>query len=268
MYSNLKLNYNTAIKFVFILIFFSIFTSIIVNIFYYLLHLKIPENLLFPILYITPFILFFSFIYYNNKNIILNFSNFISEWHIYPLIIIITFCGIIITNYISFIIPHDNIFLEDMYKKMEKIIDNQSKYPISLIISTVIFAPICEEFFFRGILLNGLVNNKIHPIKAIIFSSFLFGIIHMNPWQFVGGMIMGSTFGIIYFYTKSIFNCILLHSINNMLAITSILYKYENNQKVIIDVNIWTFIFSFLIIIICINALIHQTKKNKKISYF
>lgn len=264
----LKLNYNIAIKLVVILIILSIFTSIISNFFYYFLHLRIPINLLFPILYITPFILFFYFMYYNNKNMILNFSNFLSEWQIYPLIIIITLCGIIITNYISLIIPHDYALLEPIYKKMEQIIDVQSKYPISLIISTVIFAPICEEVFFRGILLNGLLNNNINPIKAIIFSSFLFGIIHMNPWQFIGGMIMGSIFGIIYFYTKSIFNCILLHSFNNMLAITSILSKYETHQKMILDVNIWTCILSFIIILISINALIHQTKKNKKISYF
>lgn len=54
----------------------------------------------------------------------------------------------------------------------------------------VIAAPILEELIFRGIILNGLLK-KYSPIKSIIVSSVLFGIVHLNPWQFVSASIIG-----------------------------------------------------------------------------
>lgn len=266
-----KIGYKQSIKFVFILILFSILTSFLNTLCLYIFNIVKIKCILFPLIYLTPFILFFIFFFLKMKKTNfwdifypLKFSNF----KIYPLIIIITICSMIITNYLSSIIPSSN-YIENMYRKMEKIIYNQLNCPISLIISTTLLAPICEEIFFRGIILQGLLNNKIHPFKAILFSSFLFGFVHMNPWQFIGGIIIGSIFGIIYLYTKSIFNCILLHSLNNLIAIISIIDKNKNEDIILsfIDKNIYIFIITFIIIIICFYALIYQTKKNKKINF-
>ena len=46
-----------------------------------------------------------------------------------------------------------------------------------------IAAPILEESIFRGIILDGLLK-KYSPLKSILVSSILFGIVHLNPWQF------------------------------------------------------------------------------------
>lgn len=84
-------------------------------------------------------------------------------------------------------------------------------------ISMVIAAPILEELIFRGIILDGLLKSY-SPVKSIIISSLLFGIVHLNPWQFISAMIIGVFSGWIYYKTKKISLSILIHMVNNGLA--------------------------------------------------
>ncbi|WGS82276.1 MAG: CPBP family intramembrane metalloprotease [Candidatus Karelsulcia muelleri] len=92
-------------------------------------------------------------------------------------------------------------------------------YPNTFIPIFTLLAPFCEEIFFRKIILNELLIHKVHPIKAIILSSFLFGFIHNNPIQFINGVILGIIIGINYVITFSIKNCIIIHSFNNVIFI-------------------------------------------------
>ena len=84
-------------------------------------------------------------------------------------------------------------------------------------IAIVIAAPIIEELIFRGIILNGLLQ-RYSPIKSIILSSILFGIVHLNPWQFVGALIIGMFSGWVYYRTKKLSLSILIHLVNNLVA--------------------------------------------------
>lgn len=81
-------------------------------------------------------------------------------------------------------------------------------------ITTVIAAPIFEELIFRGIILDGLLK-RYSPLKSILFSSFLFGIVHLNPWQFVSAMIIGCLSGWVYYRTKNLIYSIFIHMVNN-----------------------------------------------------
>ncbi|XMD31624.1 MAG: lysostaphin resistance A-like protein [Candidatus Karelsulcia muelleri] len=92
-------------------------------------------------------------------------------------------------------------------------------YPNTFIPIFTLLAPLCEEIFFRKIILNELLIQKVNPIKAIILSSFLFGFIHNNPIQFLIGVIIGIIIGINYVITFSIKNCIIIHSFNNVIFI-------------------------------------------------
>jgi len=84
-------------------------------------------------------------------------------------------------------------------------------------ISIVIAAPIIEELIFRGIILNGLLQ-RYSPVKSIILSSILFGIIHLNPWQFVSALIIGVFSGWVYYRTRKLSLSILIHLVNNLVA--------------------------------------------------
>ncbi|GAA0862594.1 hypothetical protein GCM10008917_08490 [Paraclostridium tenue] len=91
---------------------------------------------------------------------------------------------------------------------------------IIICIQIVIVGPILEELVFRGILLKSLLKKYYNkPLKAILYSSIVFAIVHFNLIQGItafGGAIL---LGFIYYYTKSIKICILLHLINNLLVI-------------------------------------------------
>lgn len=79
----------------------------------------------------------------------------------------------------------------------------------------VIAAPILEELIFRGIILDGLLN-KYSPLKSILISSFLFGLVHLNPWQFITGFIIGIFAGWIYYKTRSLSLAIIIHASANL----------------------------------------------------
>ena len=78
----------------------------------------------------------------------------------------------------------------------------------------VIAAPVFEELLFRGIILEGLLNNY-SPFKAILVSSLLFGLVHLNPWQFIAGLVLGLFMGWVYYHTRSVLSTIIIHASAN-----------------------------------------------------
>lgn len=80
--------------------------------------------------------------------------------------------------------------------------------------TTVIAAPVIEEFLLRGIMERGLLAHTT-PLKAILWSAFFFAIIHMNPWQATGAFIAGIWIGWIYWKTGFLIACIFMHAVNN-----------------------------------------------------
>ena len=108
------------------------------------------------------------------------------------------------------LIPMSNFFREIM-------LELASDQGLFMFLALVIAAPILEELIFRGIILDGLLRIY-SPTKAIVVSSLLFGVIHLNPWQFVGGALAGGFMGWVYFHTRSVLNTILIHAVFNLTA--------------------------------------------------
>ncbi|WP_238784452.1 CPBP family glutamic-type intramembrane protease [Blattabacterium cuenoti] len=181
------------------------------------------------------------------------------------------FVVIILNDCITSFLPKEGPLLGNMYKEMEDFLKEESKNTISFFSTTVLLAPICEEVLFRGIILNGMLKNKIHPIKAILFSSFLFGLTHMNPWQFIGGMLIGSFIGFVYFITNSIIDCILLHVFNNAIAVFSMFFFMNMKlEKIFSEQENFNFLFILLItscLVIpsgCVFLFFKKKEENKK----
>ncbi len=78
----------------------------------------------------------------------------------------------------------------------------------------VIVAPLTEEFLFRGLVLHGFLKNY-KPVVAVAVSSFLFGLIHLNPWQFTSGFLLGIFLGWIFIITGSLIPCLAVHAFFN-----------------------------------------------------
>jgi membrane protease YdiL (CAAX protease family) len=79
------------------------------------------------------------------------------------------------------------------------------------------FPAVSEELFFRGIILKRLRGSYSRK-KALVVSSLLFGLMHMNPWQAFLAAIAGLFFGWIYMEFKTIWLCMFMHGYNNILA--------------------------------------------------
>ena len=86
------------------------------------------------------------------------------------------------------------------------------------LISVSIFAPLFEEWLCRGLVLRGLLQ-KTHPSSAIIVSAAFFAVLHMNPWQALPAFLLGLLFGYVYYKTGSLKLTMLMHCVNNTVAV-------------------------------------------------
>jgi len=92
----------------------------------------------------------------------------------------------------------------------------------------VLFAPVYEEIIFRGFIF-GLLAKHISLVKAIIYSSLLFGIWHLKNIFFVDtiflvkqicytGFIFAPIMCLITYKTKTIWIASILHYLNNFIT--------------------------------------------------
>ena len=86
------------------------------------------------------------------------------------------------------------------------------------LLSVSVFAPLVEEWLCRGLVLRGLMN-KMKPAGAICISAAFFAILHMNPWQALPAFLLGVLFGYVYYKTGSLKLTMLMHCVNNTMAV-------------------------------------------------
>ena len=82
-----------------------------------------------------------------------------------------------------------------------------------------VFAPFFEEWLCRGMILRGLLGNKMKPAAAIAVSALFFAFIHLNPWQAVPAFLLGCLFGYVYYKTGSLRLTMLMHFTNNSFSL-------------------------------------------------
>ena len=77
-------------------------------------------------------------------------------------------------------------------------------------------ASFTEEAVFRSVILIGLLA-QLPRKRAIFWSALLFALMHLNPWQFPGALILGVVFARWVIQTGSLIPAILGHALNNFL---------------------------------------------------
>ena len=102
-------------------------------------------------------------------------------------------------------------------------------------ISIAIMAPLVEELLFRGAIEGHLLKQGKSPVAAILISSLIFGIVHINPAQVPFAFAIGAVFGWLYYRTGSVVPGIIGHFINNSIATIQmmVLSKEELNTKTV-----------------------------------
>lgn len=87
---------------------------------------------------------------------------------------------------------------------------------------SIFVAPVCEEMFFRGFVFMGLLRAM--PVwAAILLSSFLFAIAHVDLGSFAVLFIIGIALAFVRWRTRSLWPGVLLHLLNNAIGTILIL---------------------------------------------
>ena len=87
-------------------------------------------------------------------------------------------------------------------------------------LALAILAPIAEEMVFRGAILRRMLDafdTRWHW-AAIVITSALFGIVHLNMAQGINAFVMGLLLGWMFMRTRSIVPGLVFHFANNTMA--------------------------------------------------
>ncbi|WP_390882210.1 type II CAAX prenyl endopeptidase Rce1 family protein [Chryseobacterium indoltheticum] len=134
-----------------------------------------------------------------------------------------------------------------------------SSYPIYFIINgmedatsinfayllmSVIVAPVLEEFFYRGVILNNLIKNK--SVKySVLTIVVIFTISHFNFASIVGLVLLSIVTSFLFIMWKNIFYCILFHVMFNF---STYILSYSYDMKFILISSLIASIVLFLVI--------------------
>ena len=86
------------------------------------------------------------------------------------------------------------------------------------IFSMTVMAALVEELLFRGAIQGHFLRKGMKPLHAILISSAIFGVIHLNPIQVAFAFAIGLIFGWLYYRTGSLVPGIIGHFLNNSIA--------------------------------------------------
>jgi sodium transport system permease protein len=120
---------------------------------------------------------------------------------------------------------------ESLGKALEKLLMLDGK-PASMWVVWLVIAvtpALCEEIFFRGVILSGLRRLGLWP--ALLACGFLFGVAHASIYRLLPTMFLGILLTWLVWRTGSVWTAIVAHAINNGIAAT-IIHKPELAQKV------------------------------------
>lgn len=115
------------------------------------------------------------------------------------------------------------------------VMENWYTVIITLVI-ICIFPPIFEEFMFRGVFLSSMKKRGIK--YAVILSALIFALSHFNMAQLVHQFIVGLVLGYMGYKAGNILYGILVHMLNNLLAIVLPYWGLYNSLAILTPTNI------------------------------
>lgn len=110
--------------------------------------------------------------------------------------------------------------------------------PVVYFVLTLCVAPVMEELFFRGVCERAFAYY-ITPFWAIVFQALIFGVMHLTFIHLIPTILLGLFNGWLTYRTGKIWPCIVLHALNNALAIFAIDAVYEVFPWLFDDVLAW-----------------------------
>ncbi len=160
--------------------------------------------------------------------------------------------GFIIILYLSSLQSEFLPQMEDFSKGMSDLITGKNLFWALAVIA--LSPAICEELLFRGVLLSSFKDNS-KKVVAVVMVSLLFGFFHLSIFRLLPTFLLGLILTYIVYQSGSIFLAMIVHFINNAIAVLNLIYPAEFTsifayleQGVI--ANLLLFLFSFLTLIL------------------
>lgn len=105
--------------------------------------------------------------------------------------------------------------------------ENMGVLPLVLTaVSAILFAPVGEEFLFRGSVLSSLVvvgnkrrSESVRHVFAVISCGLLFAFMHMNPLQTVYQFLLGCALAYATIKMGNIVPAIIIHAVSNIIGV-------------------------------------------------
>lgn len=121
---------------------------------------------------------------------------------------------------LGFCVDAISAIMPKMPERLEEVLKSMTTGTLWINLLMVgVFAPFFEEWLCRGMILRGLLNNRVKPAWAIAISAVFFAVIHLNPWQAIPALMLGGLFGYVYYKTGSLKVTMLMHCVNNVFAV-------------------------------------------------
>ena len=116
--------------------------------------------------------------------------------------------GILIQPFITLINALSMMFSQNVIST--SVVDISVRIPfLGGLLLLALLPAVVEESVYRGVFYNEY--SKVHPLKAILLSGLLFGIMHGNLNQFCYAFVMGILFALLIEATDSILSTMLVH---------------------------------------------------------
>lgn len=152
---------------------------------------------------------------------------------------------------------------------------SETVFEASFIVIVVAVVPsICEEVFFRGYVQKSF-EFRIKPVWAALVTAIFFALYHFNPYGLIALFALGFFFGYSAYISGSIFIPLLLHFLNNFIAVMTyfILGEEEFIQADVSDpsqigINLFLFVFFlmlFIVYIYLVNRNYDKIKQRKEL---
>ncbi len=142
------------------------------------------------------------------------------------LVVLFTFLIFPLSNFVNAL---SMLFVDNA---VESVSDQVLAEPLGLMLLSIgLFGPFVEEFVFRGVIFSSYKRTG-QIVGAIILSSALFGMMHMNFNQFAYGMAMGIMLALLVEATGSILSSFLAHAVFNSTEVIMMFMSAEMEEVV------------------------------------
>ena len=116
-----------------------------------------------------------------------------------------------------------------------------------LLVAYAIIPAICEEFIFRGILCYEYENGGV--LRAVIFSSVFFAMLHFNPINILVYLFSGVILALVLYGSRSLFGAIIAHFLYNLFGLfgqpyMNLLYRSTGSTNFFLFLVVFCFLIS------------------------